>query len=201
MKNILFHKTQNKYKKGLTLIEVIISLGVISIVLGAVFSLSRHILVASGDVKQDLVAANLAQEGIDLVRNLRDSNWFNCDLSGNCNIKDDSNCSVSNSWRTGLCSGNNYGVENGGSSLVAGGGSQLLRLQSDGTYSYGAGGQATPFRREIILSSVAGSNSAKEMRVNAVVRWCHTARQNCSALEEKSINAEDILYNWFPRFP
>lgn len=61
---------------GFTLLEVIVALGVLMIALAAILSLAAGILRAAQSSRDEFVAANLAQEAIEMVRSARDSNWL-----------------------------------------------------------------------------------------------------------------------------
>ncbi|MBT4495991.1 hypothetical protein HOC73_04580 [bacterium] len=68
-----------KNEKGLGFIEMIVALGVIVTGVIAGLSLTTHNLISSNSSEDRLVAANLARESIEVIRNHRDSNW----LAGN----------------------------------------------------------------------------------------------------------------------
>lgn len=62
--------------QGLTLLEVIIAIFLITVgTLGALALITRTISV-TGISSQKAIAAYLAQEGIEIVRNIRDGNWL-----------------------------------------------------------------------------------------------------------------------------
>ncbi len=61
---------------GFTLIELLISITVFLIGIMAAFSLSLYNLNTSKDNANRVIAADLAREGIEIVRNIRDSNWL-----------------------------------------------------------------------------------------------------------------------------
>ena len=65
--------------KGFTLVELIIALGVFSSGIMAAFTLALAGLNTSIENFDRINAANLAREGIELVRNERDSNWLKID--------------------------------------------------------------------------------------------------------------------------
>ena len=64
-----------KNNKGLTLIELVIAIFVISIGVVGTFGVLQKIVVSTSLSSSKLVAAYLAQEGIEIVRNIRDTNW------------------------------------------------------------------------------------------------------------------------------
>lgn len=71
MKFILF----KQFKSAFTLIEIITVLFVVSLGLVGVLSLIIQNIQAQSLNKNSLIATQLAQEGIELVRKTRDTNW------------------------------------------------------------------------------------------------------------------------------
>jgi Tfp pilus assembly protein PilV len=74
--------------RGQSLIEAIVALGIISTAVSSALSLAVSSLSAEKDSGAAVTAGNLAREGIETVRMIRDSNW----LAGNA-------------WDAGLTSG------------------------------------------------------------------------------------------------
>lgn len=70
-----------KSDAGFTLLEGIIALGVITTGLMVGLTLALSNLMASQDNERRAIGANLAREGIEVVRNIRDSNWLKRDLN------------------------------------------------------------------------------------------------------------------------
>lgn len=68
-------KNQSK-TRGFTLVEIIVVIFVITIGLLAVFNVIQNITIFSRLAASRLTAVYLAQEGIELVRNQRDTNWL-----------------------------------------------------------------------------------------------------------------------------
>jgi len=62
--------------KGFTLLEVIIAIAILIVGLIGLMVLVSATISASSVSASRLLAANLAQEGIELVRGIRDSNWL-----------------------------------------------------------------------------------------------------------------------------
>ncbi len=62
--------------KGFTLIEVIITLFLLFVGISGSFLLIYRLLTMSEINNSRLIAANLAQEGVEIVKNIRDSNWI-----------------------------------------------------------------------------------------------------------------------------
>jgi len=63
-------------RKGFTLLEVIIAVFIMVVGTGAAFALIQQTLSATPVIKDKLIAAYLAQEGIEIIRNMRDSAWL-----------------------------------------------------------------------------------------------------------------------------
>ncbi len=73
-------------QNGFTLIEVIITLAVFTIGIVASFSLAIANLNSARNNFDRVLATNLAREGIELVRNTRDSNWLRADSNVICGV-------------------------------------------------------------------------------------------------------------------
>ncbi|MDZ4230056.1 MAG: hypothetical protein U1C53_02865 [Candidatus Veblenbacteria bacterium] len=62
--------------RGFGLVEAVVAVGVLITGIVAVVSLAQSNLSASKGVESRLVAVNLAREGVEAVRSLRDGNWL-----------------------------------------------------------------------------------------------------------------------------
>jgi type II secretory pathway pseudopilin PulG len=74
---------RKRYKKlfgnsttGFTLVEVLVAIFVVMIGIGGSYAFLQQNILNSAAVKNELVAAYLAQEGLEIVRNIRDSNFL-----------------------------------------------------------------------------------------------------------------------------
>ena len=76
--NLFQQKQKKKIKKnGFTLLEMMVVIFVVTVGLIAVFSvIQRTVMLTTISVDRLIRAAYLAQEGLELVRNKRDSNWL-----------------------------------------------------------------------------------------------------------------------------
>ena len=63
-------------KKGFTLLEVITAIFILTVGVGGALSLMNQTLSTASIIEQRLIASYLAQEGIEIVRNIRDTNWL-----------------------------------------------------------------------------------------------------------------------------
>lgn len=78
---IYFNKKNNKNSNGFTLIETLVALFIFSVSILTVMSALSSGISSINYVKNKMIAENLAQEGIEYFRNIRDS--YALDISGN----------------------------------------------------------------------------------------------------------------------
>ena len=62
--------------KGFTLIELIIAIFILSVAIIGVFSAFSLVAELTSAASSRLKASFLAQEGLEIIRNMRDSNWL-----------------------------------------------------------------------------------------------------------------------------
>ncbi len=170
-----------KRKAGYMLIEAVIATFIVGIVLVTfltVMAASYRTEFAKRDI---IIASNLAQEEIEIVRNHRDNNWKNgCKAFGGQGL-DSSQCSgggwVFPSGATYRCI--DY-LSTTGSVDCSNPNSRKLYLK-DNFYQYGSSGAtATKFSRYF---NITGNNDSR--RIDVVVTW-----------DGKSITMSDTLYAW-----
>lgn len=174
---INFFRKKNIFKKsffqsnaGFNLLEVIIAITVITIGLLGAFTLANK-TISSGKISANRVtAASLSQEGIEIVRNIRDSNW----LAGN-------------PWNQGLAAGD-YIVQYDDTSLRAFS-NTFLKIDSNNFFVYDSGND-TVFKRKItITNNPDGDAGTEDIGVRSEITWTERGRSH-------SLSAEDRLYNW-----
>lgn len=66
----------NKSQKGFTLIEVLVAIAILIVGVIGTYQVIQNITFSSKINSSKLVATYLVQEGIEMVRNKRDSNWI-----------------------------------------------------------------------------------------------------------------------------
>ncbi len=71
----MFKKTHNQ--SGFSIVEIMVVFVVINIGLMGIMSLVTQNIQVSSLNRYELIASHLAQEGIELVKNIRDENWIN----------------------------------------------------------------------------------------------------------------------------
>lgn len=73
--NIINTKKRDK-KAGFTLIESIVAIGIFTVGISVAINLINSVLINAGTRTRDkIIAGYLAQEGIEVMRNIRDNNW------------------------------------------------------------------------------------------------------------------------------
>ncbi|MFA5994027.1 MAG: prepilin-type N-terminal cleavage/methylation domain-containing protein [Parcubacteria group bacterium] len=70
------HRQQTINPKAFSLIEVLFSVAMFAIGIMGVVGLINQSMAASMNHRNEAIAGQLAQEGIELVRNIRDNNWL-----------------------------------------------------------------------------------------------------------------------------
>lgn len=90
-------KQHNVQQKGFTLIEAIVSIVILTFAVAGPMALSSQSLRASRDARLELEATHIAEEGIEIIHNIRDNSsakdntaartgWMSAIL-GECNVK------------------------------------------------------------------------------------------------------------------
>jgi len=171
---IISHQNQ----KGQSLIETMVAISVIIIGLFSIFALASFSLSSQGASKTQIVATNLAREGIEVVRNIRDSNWLAID-AGVLLPSDWWKDIDEGYWRAELKIGDRTWQ------LASGGGEDYrLKLDSSSRYTHAPGENAV-FYRKIYIDRI-GNN---QIKVQSIVDWVERGRSH-------NIILEDRLYNW-----
>lgn len=177
--------------QGFTIIEAIVAVSIFTIALGAVYAIVSRSIALGGAFRNELVAANLAQEGVEVVRDIRDTNW----LRGG--VSDDPGCLLSGSWREGLCNGTWQADFDDTALTTCSGFCSIFNFNNaSGIYSYGAG-QPSVFARKITLSD-AVPVSSREFIVQVEVSWLGKGGLRCPApyADRSCLTIEDRLQNW-----
>lgn len=165
-----------KQQRGFTLVEALVAIFILT--MGLIPSLSIILLANSFNfsIRNNLIAANLAQEGVEVVRAIRDTNWFN-----------------NRAFDAGLAPGIyrvQYNSEADGLNtfLLPEDGNPPLLIEN-GMYNY-TSGKDTTFKRRILIdkdTSLAGCNC--ELRVIVEVEWPERKRTKTAIIESH-------LFDW-----
>ncbi len=80
---ISYNTFENSQKRGLTLVEMLVALVIFSISFVALMTVTARGVASTASIESELVTQYLALESIELVRNMRDSNYiFNVKNAG-----------------------------------------------------------------------------------------------------------------------
>ena len=158
-------------RSGQALIEALVAMSVLSIGFMGIFHLLSQSLALNRVVSSNYVGSYLAGEGIEVVKNIIDSNIV---------------AAGAGSWKSGLGDGN-YEVQYN-SAAVANNQNRFILYDSN-THLYGYGsGSTTMFKRVVTIENL----SAREMKVKSKVTW---TGYGGGASE---VEVEDHFYNWRP---
>lgn len=198
LKNII------KNNSGQSLIELIVAVAIIQVGLLSVWSLFLSNFNAEREAELRIVGANLSREGVELVKNIRDSNWLRADQG---EVNEEGKIWP---WDEGLNSGI-YSISYDDGSLEGEEESQLY-VDPQGFYTNSSNGTKTSFyKRTIELKSVCCSDPEGDLVCNdtnyqikkpselcplriginviAKTTWSHSGGERNSVVE-------DIIYNW-----
>ncbi|MEI6499026.1 MAG: hypothetical protein WCO23_03615 [bacterium] len=185
---------KNIKKSGFGIIEVLISSSIIISVLGALVFAGRTSYQNSLYIEDKNEAMALAQEGIEITRQIRDTNWLDA--------------SINTHWNDLVMTGNGEY-----SAILADKNQKYGIVQarlSDGSLRYGLvmgsvenvkiNSDSTDFTREVSVENVKSlltdknneidkNLSDQSIKVNVKVSW-----------GEKSVTVSEILTNWRPNY-
>ncbi len=163
-----FFQKSGKSSAGFTLLEIIVVVFIIAMGLVGVLSLIIQNVQVQYVNKNNLIASQLAQECLELVRNIRDNNW----LAGN-------------DWDNGLAPGNYIVDYTGSLNGVAGISEAKLQLIDTGFYWHDPGDPDTIFSRLITITQPSSELS----NISCLVQWSEK-----SGVKEYVVDT--ILYDW-----
>ena len=162
-------------QKGFTLIEIMAAISVMAIGILGVFSLVPMAISVGAENSGRFTASQLALEGLEIVKNIRDSNWL------------EQNTDPANLWNEGLascasgCEADYTALQILDPTLTAYGSGRYLQMNSQGFFNY-TSGTNTKFKRKITITS-----GANILNVSVAVEW--SKKYPALVLEEK-------LYDW-----
>lgn len=170
------NKTEERMH-GFTLIETLVAIVVIGIGFVGALTLITSTISFMSLGSSRLIASYLAQEGVEIVRNIRDSNWLEVPEP---------------TWDQGL----NYANEDfladfNDSALISDNGTTHLKIDSNGFYNYDSGTE-TIFTRKITIDRDSNCDELLNggcIKVAVVVNWQQKGK-------DYSVSAKEYLYNW-----
>ncbi|MDD5651926.1 MAG: hypothetical protein PHX98_00825 [Candidatus Moranbacteria bacterium] len=157
---MIFNKNKkiNKGKKsGFSIGEVMLAVFILGITLTALISLYVTGINELIDERDSVVASLLAQEGVELMRNVRDNNWVDTSspdsFDGIGSAGSTETCTIDIDDNNPFCTGSDYSL-----------------YYSSDFYTHN-GGDNTEFKRKIIISDPDASGSDEERKVISIATW------------------------------
>lgn len=149
-------------KKGFSLVEVLVTMMVLSIGITTVAALMTSNLKSLNNSRDQVVASMLAQEGIELVRNLKDSGKLDVDKDGVCNFAQDGPC---NDHRLIVDATTTSDIEKASND-------QKVRLYlADDYFTHDTEGEDTKFFRALDIEVSGVASSQRILTVTSHVTW------------------------------
>jgi len=202
MTNTKYKILNTKYQSGQSLVEMIIAIAIILTGLIGALALTISNLTGSAEAGTRVVATNLAKEGIEVARNMRDTNWlknlawdnglsFGSDYTAIAVLNpatkqwslDFSPTSLSDAAAKFYLSAGNLYLQN--STPPAGSQTVYSRILTLSQICFN-----TVTKIETVSDSPCGANENKiGVRAKAEVSWSLSGRS-------RSLTVEDKLYNW-----
>jgi len=153
---------------GYTLIEALVSFLLLVVAITPAILLATSSVNIASAIQNNIIAANLAQEGVEVIRAIRDTNWLNDD-----------------SFDTDLAAGQYELQWDSLIPTVYNAPGRFITLTGDGLYSYDPTGTQTIFKRRITITKPSGV----ELQVVSEVTWQDRRGS-------KNVTVEDHLFDW-----
>lgn len=156
--------------RGFTIVEALVAFTILTVGLIPAFLQATTALQFMGQVRNNMIAAHLAQEGVEVVEAIRDTNWF----AG----------SPFDTGLTGCMSGCTLEYNTTVPVAIGGSNPQLKRDATSGLYQYSIGAD-TGFTRTVTITKP----TPEQMKVVSMVNWTDRS-------VAKSFAVEFYLFNW-----
>ncbi len=166
---------QNNHNLGFSLIEIIAVIFIISIGLIGVLSLVTQNIQVKNFNEDVLVASQLAQEGLELTRNIRDENWVEVEWFGNGLVIEGGSNTI-----TIYFDGVDVSITS-----VTDINSELAKLKKDNGFYIHGEGEETIFSRVIEINNT----DINSFTVSSIVQWSSRGKTH-------QYQADTILYDW-----
>jgi len=193
MKNSFFLKNN----KGFTIIELSVAIFILLIAIIGAYNAFTTMDKLTSNSSDRFVAAYLAQEGLEIIRNIRDTNWLKMETDPTA------------TWMSGLYDGNtdctiigceaDYKTSGTVESPLYPWTERYFYTNSNGFYTYNQeSATKTKFKRKITITPLETAEDVYDvMKVTVQVFWDEASNILNSDGEEDYIIAEEYLYNWY----
>ena len=166
-----------RIRYGFTLLEVIVAIFLVTVGIVSAFALINANIKILSSSPDKITAVYLAQEGIEIVRNIRDTSWVN----GKVWTED----LQPGNWEADYTTTSFSKYESGAYNWTGFDSTDYLNISSDGFYNYTSSGTKTTFLRKISISYP----ETHIMNVLVTVYWREKDVR-------KNFSVEAKLYNW-----
>ncbi len=183
---------KNNSKRAFTLVEVLTALFLVMTGIGSGYALINQSLAASNSASIEITAAYLGKEGIEIARNIRDSNYLKILYSEDgydgdtawrsglyCLPSDD--CSVNTDCEDGCAA--DYSSEELSTAHL---GDKLRYDAGGGFFGYSTGSESLYERTITVVPE------DDYLKVSVLVEWSDRGRG-------RTLTVEENLYNWWPQ--
>ncbi|MBN2093790.1 MAG: hypothetical protein JW740_00220 [Candidatus Zambryskibacteria bacterium] len=170
---------------GFTVLEAIVAILAVTLAITAVFGAVRQSLSQNIIAKDEITAFYLAQEGMEIVRNIRDSNQLKIINGGGGNWLDGitgaADCSTGQFCRANVNSNGTLDLV-----LCPAGNCPNLQQNAQFIYSQSLGGNSTTFNRKIQIEELP---NGREIEVTV---WVYYTKGS----ETRNVMLKTYLINW-----
>jgi prepilin-type N-terminal cleavage/methylation domain-containing protein len=178
----IFTFSRTNHEKGFTIIELMVTIIMLSVGIIGAYSAFSPFVSLTYNISNRFEAAYLGQEGLEIVRNMRDNNVIRSTNNHMANWSDgllecDLGCQLD--YKTGTL------AQTFANKLKPYDPSEFLKINADNAYSYDDGTN-TRFQRKVTITQESGPDILK---VSVLVTWDY----NGSPFNFETV---EYLYNW-----
>ncbi|MEK7072265.1 MAG: hypothetical protein AAB969_01710 [Patescibacteria group bacterium] len=212
-----------KNKKGQSLVELVVAIGVITIGLFSVWNLFLSNFNGEQEAGARILSVNLAREGIEIVKNIRDSNWLAIENNDSCfyngltydpcnwdsDLSDDGSGVIENLFSDDVYI--DYSAD-----IISDNQTRIYQDLSSGLYSHDSSDQATTYRRLINIKNICCDDADADLKCDdlSIDFYVKDIGISCAASELKvgldvkstvswlirdqarQLSVEERLFNW-----
>ncbi len=192
-----------KKQNGQGLLELVVAIGVISVGLFSVWNLFISNYNGEQEAGARILSINLAREGIEIVKNVRDSNWLAIDNNDNCSFNGaiDSPCK----WDSGLSGDGtavlknillenvylDYSADN-----ISDSNTKIYLDSLTNIYSHDPSGEQTTYHRLIKLQNICCSDSDNDLQCDNFAVDFVVKPTSCLSTELKAGIDVEAIVSW-----
>ena len=169
---------------GFTLVETLVAIAVLMVAIAGPLSIANKALTSALYSRDQSIASNLAQESMEIIKNVRDNNIVNdADFLTNINFctTDDGKCDIGMNLSSGA------GAIENTNACTAGVGCSIYVDPTNGYSHSSTNGTQSIFSRYFYITSIIGD--ADDYQVTVVVKWNETNTSNELRLRSELVNA------------